>query len=152
MEKVKIALIGAGQRGKDSYGQYALEYGERVEFVAVAEPNEIKREEFSKQHNIKEEYQFESWEELLNKDRFCDAVVIATPDDMHFQPTKLAIEKDYHILLEKPISNDPGEVIELGRLAKEKDNVILVCHVLRRSEEHTSELQSRFDLVCRLLL
>src|SRR5699024_11894170 len=24
--------------------------------------------------------------------------------------------------------------------------------VLRRSEEHTSELQSRFDLVCRLLL
>src|SRR5437868_7551215 len=25
-------------------------------------------------------------------------------------------------------------------------------HVLARSEEHTSELQSRFDLVCRLLL
>mgnify|MGYP000382582721 CR=1 FL=1 len=27
------------------------------------------------------------------------------------------------------------------------------CHITRnRSEEHTSELQSRFDLVCRLLL
>src|SRR5207249_12064244 len=26
------------------------------------------------------------------------------------------------------------------------------CPVERRSEEHTSELQSRFDLVCRLLL
>src|SRR5699024_11470815 len=25
-------------------------------------------------------------------------------------------------------------------------------HVQRRSEEHTSELQSRFDIVCRLLL
>src|SRR5207249_11387818 len=25
-------------------------------------------------------------------------------------------------------------------------------HVIQRSEEHTSELQSRFDLVCRLLL
>src|SRR5207249_9653471 len=25
-------------------------------------------------------------------------------------------------------------------------------HLLERSEEHTSELQSRFDLVCRLLL
>src|SRR5438067_10794142 len=25
-------------------------------------------------------------------------------------------------------------------------------HALKRSEEHTSELQSRFDLVCRLLL
>src|SRR5438067_1770271 len=27
-----------------------------------------------------------------------------------------------------------------------------IGHVLLRSEEHTSELQSRFDLVCRLLL
>src|SRR5207249_12276138 len=26
------------------------------------------------------------------------------------------------------------------------------AHVVSRSEEHTSELQSRFDLVCRLLL
>src|SRR5207249_11145377 len=28
----------------------------------------------------------------------------------------------------------------------------VICHVPLRSEEHTSELQSRFDLVCRLLL
>src|SRR5438067_10760739 len=28
----------------------------------------------------------------------------------------------------------------------------LRCHRCLRSEEHTSELQSRFDLVCRLLL
>src|SRR5438067_2669544 len=28
----------------------------------------------------------------------------------------------------------------------------LIQHMDRRSEEHTSELQSRFDLVCRLLL
>src|SRR5437868_11096037 len=27
-----------------------------------------------------------------------------------------------------------------------------LCAIGRRSEEHTSELQSRFDLVCRLLL
>src|SRR5699024_12711709 len=26
------------------------------------------------------------------------------------------------------------------------------CSIVHRSEEHTSELQSRFDLVCRLLL
>src|SRR5207249_7404954 len=29
---------------------------------------------------------------------------------------------------------------------------ILRCRINTRSEEHTSELQSRFDLVCRLLL
>src|SRR5699024_12084304 len=28
----------------------------------------------------------------------------------------------------------------------------VICNTVYRSEEHTSELQSRFDLVCRLLL
>ena len=35
---------------------------------------------------------------------------------------------------------------------KIKGNVIRQINQLTRSEEHTSELQSRFDLVCRLLL
>src|SRR5690349_24249958 len=45
-----------------------------------------------------------------------------------------------------------------GRLALERSRRIWACHglpapfddLLRRSEEHTSELQSRRDLVCRL--
>src|SRR5699024_12236772 len=32
------------------------------------------------------------------------------------------------------------------------ENVLMSPPTLNRSEEHTSELQSRFDLVCRLLL
>src|SRR5437868_14719434 len=36
------------------------------------------------------------------------------------------------------------------RLASERDR--LIESLAERSEEHTSELQSRFDLVCRLLL
>src|SRR5207249_695536 len=39
---------------------------------------------------------------------------------------------------------------QLDRLAEEGLAVVKVS--ARRSEEHTSELQSRFDLVCRLLL
>src|SRR5699024_11659248 len=32
-------------------------------------------------------------------------------------------------------------------------NIVIFCSLfISRSEEHTSELQSRFDLVCRLLL
>src|SRR5207249_5746573 len=32
------------------------------------------------------------------------------------------------------------------------DQAVAIDKLLKRSEEHTSELQSRFDLVCRLLL
>src|SRR5699024_12589261 len=46
--------------------------------------------------------------------------------------------------------------VTLPDLALVKTPVIVVTHDLiaseARSEEHTSELQSRFDLVCRLLL
>ncbi len=131
MDKVKIALIGAGQRGKDVYGEYVFEHPQHVKFVAVAEPNKLKREEFSRKHNIPLEYQFESWEDLLQLDKFCDAIIIATPDNMHYKPAKLTLEKGYHLLLEKPMSNNPMEIMELGRIAKEKNNVFMICHVLR---------------------
>ncbi|WP_130805966.1 Gfo/Idh/MocA family protein [Senegalia massiliensis] len=129
--KIKVALIGAGQRGKDIYGEYAIKNPENIEFVAVAEPNKIKRNMFAERHGINEEFIFESWEELLEKEKFCDAVVIATPDDTHFEPASIALKKGYHILLEKPMSNKADECIELGKLARENKREFLIAHVLR---------------------
>src|SRR5699024_12500651 len=43
--------------------------------------------------------------------------------------------------------------VAFGRGAEKYGKAILIAFsLLERSEEHTSELQSRFDLVCRLLL
>src|SRR2546422_5318788 len=39
-----------------------------------------------------------------------------------------------------------------GRLADQIAEDVALCGLERRSEEHTSELQSRLHLVCRLLL
>src|SRR5699024_12406041 len=51
---------------------------------------------------------------------------------------------------------DEGSRKDLFRIVKEEagNAVTLIGQIgsLNRSEEHTSELQSRFDLVCRLLL
>src|SRR5699024_12387549 len=43
-----------------------------------------------------------------------------------------------------------GKRFRAGTLVTEDD--VCLKRIDRRSEEHTSELQSRFDLVCRLLL
>src|SRR5699024_11399629 len=50
--------------------------------------------------------------------------------------------------------NQVSEVFCLFRWCHKEPRIgLLECkHCLNRSEEHTSELQSRFDLVCRLLL
>lgn len=131
MPKVRIALIGAGARGKDSYGEYGLQFPEDIEFVAVAEPIDIRRREFCEKHNISPEYEFKSWERLLAKEKFCDGIIIATQDNNHFEPAKLALEKGYHVLLEKPMSNDSKECIELAKIAKKSEKTFMICHVLR---------------------
>ncbi len=140
---VKVALIGAGDRGKDRYGKYILESNE-IEIVAVAEPNAIKRAEASLKHKISREMQFESWEKLLELDKFCDGIIIATSDDLHFQPAIQALEKDYHILLEKPMSNNLDEVIAIGEAEKKSKGDVMVCHVLRYTPFY-SKLKSLID-------
>ena len=130
MKTVTAILLGAGGRGT-TYADYALDYPHEIKFVAVAEPDRGRREKFRKEHGIDESNCFESWEELLDKLRMADAALICTQDWMHFKPAMIALEKGYHVLLEKPMSNDPYECIKLGEQASLHKRAFLICHVLR---------------------
>ena len=74
MRKVSLALIGAGDRGMNSYAPYVYNKPHEAGFTAVAEPNEQKRESFMKQYGISEEFCFADYKDLLNKPRLADAV------------------------------------------------------------------------------
>src|SRR5260370_17561006 len=50
------------------------------------------------------------------------------------------------------ISREEKLVLFLGRLSTKKSPDLLLKAFAERSEEHTSELQSHLNLVCRLLL
>ena len=79
-DPIRILLFGAGNRGADTYGQYSLDHPDEVQFVAVAEPNQIRREKFAKAHHIPPERQFTSWQEALSAGKIADAVLNATQD------------------------------------------------------------------------
>src|SRR5699024_11236680 len=69
------------------------------------------------------------------------SIVIVLPHLHRLHPLKLVEQKKYKCLhIDKKIP-----------LKNYRQPQLLLCPPLR-SEEHTSELQSRFDLVCRLLL
>ena len=131
MGTVNMVLIGAGSRGMDTYGQFALRNPHKVKFVAVAEPDDQRRELFCKKHGIGKEMQFTSWEELMSKPRLCEAALIGTQDQMHYKPTVAALEKGYDVLLEKPMSNSLEECRGMAAKAEEKGRFLIVCHVLR---------------------
>jgi predicted dehydrogenase len=131
MKKVTLALIGAGQRGMDCYGQYALRYPYEVQFVAVAEPQIKRREAFRDAHHLSDERCFADWRDLLAQPRLADAILICTLDKMHFEPVMAALQMGYHILVEKPLSSNLDECLQMGHAAEKANKVFLVSHVLR---------------------
>ena len=66
------------------------------------------------------------------------------------QKDKITIQSELEKVLSK-IFNESINITGCSRTDKKVHANYFVFH-FDRSEEHTSELQSRFDLVCRLLL
>lgn len=130
MDKLKMIVIGAGLRGF-TYTKFAVEHPDMYEVVAVAEPVKARREEMKKQHNIPDDMCFEDWNELLDKPKFADIVLISTMDKGHYMPCLRAIEQKYDILLEKPVSPSPKECADIAAAAEKNGVRIVVCHVLR---------------------
>ncbi|WP_413372022.1 Gfo/Idh/MocA family protein [Paenibacillus taichungensis] len=131
MKKIKLALIGAGARGLLSYAPYVLAHSDEAEFVAVAEPDAARRNEAAKQFGLASSQLYESWEHLLAQPKLCDAVLICTQDRMHYGPTMAALDRGYHILLEKPMSNDPLECLKMAEAADQAGLLLTICHVSR---------------------
>ena len=131
MRKISLALIGAGDRGMNSYAPYALNKPYEVEFVAVAEPDDKKREAFRKQYGIREDQCFNDYKDLLEKPKMADGILICLQDRMHFEPTIKALQKGYHVMLEKPMSVSPEECIQIGQCAQKYNKILVICHVLR---------------------
>jgi predicted dehydrogenase len=80
--------------------------------------------------NVPEERLFADWREALDKSK-ADAVINGTPDRMHYETTMAALEKGFHVLLEKPMSPKEDECIRMVETAEKKNLILMVCHVLR---------------------
>ena len=130
MQRFKVILVGAGNRGI-SYITHMKGMPEKFEIVGVAEPIQERREKIKDMFHIAEENCFEKWEDILGKPKFADIALIATMDNMHYEPAMAAIHAGYNLLLEKPIAQTAKECIDIAVVAREKGVEVLVCHVLR---------------------
>ena len=126
---MKLALIGAGQRGM-IYSEYAF-HSNRSEIVAIVEPNESRRKNAADKLKISVDRQYNTTEEFFAQGKICDAVIIASMDRDHYKQAMAAFDFGYDILLEKPISPNPKETLEIQEKADRKGCKVVVCHVLR---------------------
>lgn len=124
-------LIGAGQRGAESYAPYALRHPDQLRFVAVAEPITERRQRFAAQHHLPAQALYESWEPLLSQPKIADAALICTQDQQHTAPTLAALQAGYDVLLEKPMATTLEECVQLVRSAEQTGRQLHICHVMR---------------------
>ncbi|MEZ4733315.1 MAG: Gfo/Idh/MocA family oxidoreductase [Caldilineaceae bacterium] len=130
---LELVLIGAGQRGAVAYGSYAFHHPDDVRFVAVAEPDPIRRKRFADEHDIDDAYCFASWEELTAKGQLGQGALVTTQDQMHVAPAVAAMEAGYHVLLEKPMAHTLEGCVQLVQTAEKTGRILEICHVLRYS-------------------
>lgn len=126
---MKLALIGAGQRGT-IYAAYAYEE-KNIEIAAVVEPDLERRNIAKKRFQIPEERCFENTKDFFAEGKLADAVILASMDRDHYAQAMAALEAGYDILLEKPISPNPRECLEIQDRAEKMGRTVVVCHVLR---------------------
>ncbi len=127
---VTAITLGAGSRG-NTYGGFAVEYPGELDIIGVAEPIALRNERYAQKHNITAENRFNTWEDVFKRPKFADAVIITTPDNLHYGPCIAALKAGYDVLLEKPIAPTEQECRDILALAKKTGRIVGVCHVLR---------------------
>lgn len=130
MKKIELAILGYGDRSS-RYADYAILHPDQLGIIAVIDVNPLKLQQAKEKFNLSDDQLFLSLDEFLAKDIVCDAVINGTMDQIHYETTIKLLNKKYNLLLEKPITADVDELLEIERLAKQNNCKIVVCHVLR---------------------
>jgi predicted dehydrogenase len=127
---ITAIVIGAGNRG-NVYAGYALKYPDEMKIVGVAEPVIHKNERFAKAHSISVENTFSTWEDVFKRPKFADAVIITTPDNLHYGPAMAALPLGYDMIIEKVVAQSWKECNDILKAAVKFEAIVAVCHVLR---------------------
>lgn len=111
--KVKLAVIGCGGQGKVDLDQMAP----LVEFTGFADVDFDRGSETFFRHPNTPRYK--DYRQMLDEQADnIDAVLIATPDHMHFPAALKAMSMGKHVYVEKPATHSIGEARMLKALAK----------------------------------
>lgn len=100
---VSIVVIGAGNRA-NKYLEYAKINPDKVQLVGVVELNDIRRNKVAERFGLDASQCCSDYKTFFHNPVKSDAILICTPENMHFEPSMMAIRKGFHVLLEKPIA------------------------------------------------
>jgi len=122
MERTRIGVIGLGTMGSvyvKIYSAHPL-----AEVVAVSSLRQDEVDKMRSLYGILHGYA--DYRQMLER-KDLDAVVVATPDRHHFEPTRAVLESGKHALVEKPFTTSTTEADELIRISQRVGKTIQVA-------------------------
>lgn len=133
---LKVAVIGLG----DVSGIHleAIRNSSEAELVAVCDIDES-RKEAAPDVNFYTDYL-----EMLDKEDL-DCVHVCLPHYLHFPVTKACVEKGIHVYLEKPMTKDVYEGVELVEFCRKHPNVKVCVSLQNRFNDSFVEMQRIID-------
>ena len=123
MDLIKVVVVGVGSLGS----RHARIYSELpgVELVGVLDTDRERTEEIATQYDCQA---FLTLEEIPSS---VEAISIVVPTDRHYEVAGGLMNRGYHLLIEKPITDDVSHARELLRLAEKSNLLLQVGHVER---------------------
>jgi len=107
--KVRVGVIGTSWWA-DMMHLPALKSHPRAEVAAVCGRNRDRAEEMAKKYEIPTV--FTDYREMIEKGNL-QAIVIATPDDMHYPMVMNALDAGLHVVCEKPLASNVEQAREM---------------------------------------
>ena len=101
MEQVRIGVIGTSGWADDFYLSTLSGY-ERADLTAICGRNQDRAGEMTAKHSIPQIYS--DYRQMIDEAHL-DALVVAAPDDLHYEMTMAALDAGLHVLCEKPLAN-----------------------------------------------
>jgi predicted dehydrogenase len=128
-EAIRVGIIGCGDRGTGLMG-VMQKLPEQFQLTAICDVLDFRIEEAKKRAGIPVKV-FKDYRKLLD-DRTIDAVVIAPPLNMHFPIAAAALIAGKHVYLEKTMTYNIAQALELVSLSKKHSSQVLqVSHQYR---------------------
>jgi D-xylose 1-dehydrogenase (NADP+, D-xylono-1,5-lactone-forming) len=139
MEPVKWGIVSTADINRKVIpGAHA---SDKVELVAVASRERSKAETYANEWEIPRAYG--SYDDLL-ADAEIEAVYISLPNTLHCEWSIKAMEAGKHVLCEKPLSRDPGEV-SAAFDAAERTGMLMTEAFMWRHNPQTKRLKELVD-------
>jgi predicted dehydrogenase len=115
MERVRIGILGTSGFS-DMFHFPIFSSCERAELTAICGRNQVRAGEMANRYNIPRVYS--DYRQMI-EDAQVDAVVVAFPDDLHYEITMAALDAGMHVLCEKPLANNADHTRQMLKKAEQ---------------------------------